>query len=214
LFSLRLKKVKADAIVKEDFLIKRMQNNYYILRHGQTPYQMKEEKNTYSWPEHTPIRLTAKGEAEIKESAKKLKGAGIDLIYCSDTTRTKQSAKIMAKELGIEKVITDARLRDINIGVYGGGPKQKFYQDFPNNIERFTKTPEGGENWDDCKKRMLDFIEEIDRKHKQKNILIVSHGDPLMLLEGALQGLSDEEILKKRMEDHFIKTGELRRIKT
>jgi len=35
-----------------------MNNTYFILRHGVTPYQLKKEKIIYPWPETSPILLT------------------------------------------------------------------------------------------------------------------------------------------------------------
>ncbi|MBI2626429.1 MAG: class I tRNA ligase family protein, partial [Candidatus Nealsonbacteria bacterium] len=52
----------------------------------------------------------------------------------------------------------------------------------------------------------------IDQKRKNKNILIISHCDPLWLLEGAAKGLSDKELLKIKLAKKDIKTGEWRRL--
>ncbi|GAI40783.1 unnamed protein product, partial [marine sediment metagenome] len=54
-----------------------------------------------------------------------------------------------------------------------------------------------GENWRDIKKRLVDFIKDIRKSHKNKIILIVSHADPLWLLAGFLKGLSEDELLEK-----------------
>lgn len=189
-----------------------MRNTYYILRHGNTIYQTKKQGTIYPWPESPLIGLTQKGRKQIKAVAGDLESKKIDLIYCSDTTRTSQTAEIVAKELGIEMKL-DSRLRDIDLGIYKGRPKKEFYQVFSNPKERFIKRPEEGESWNDCRKRMLDFIKDIDKKHYQKTILVVSHGDPLWILEGAIRGLSDEEILEGKIKNNFIKPGELRELK-
>jgi len=77
-------------------------------------------------------------------------------------------------------------------------------------MKRFSHAPARGENWLDCRQRMVGFLKEIDKKFKGKNILIVSHGDPLWLLEGAIKNLSLEELLKIKKETGIPKTGELR----
>jgi len=188
-----------------------MRNIYFILRHGETTYQTKKKGMMYSWPESIPIKLTKKGEKQIKAIAKKLKKTRIDLIYSSDIFRARQTAEIVANELSL-KVIFDSRLRDINLGIYHGGSKKEFYREFPDPKKRFSKRPKGGESWSDCKKRMLNFIREIDKKYKNKKILIVGHGDPLWLLEGAMKGLSETELLKQIFEKKYIKVGELRKL--
>jgi len=186
-------------------------NQYYILRHGQTKYQVENKGIIYPRFENPPIALNEKGEAQIKKAAKELKDKKIDLIYSSDFFRTRQTAGIVAEELGVE-VNFDERLRDINLGVYHGGSKEKFYKDFPVQ-ERFQGKPEEGESWNDCRKRLLAFMEEIDKKHQGKRILIVSHGDPLWLLDGAVRGRSNNELLDEIfVEQTYIGTGEWRKI--
>ncbi len=199
---------------KEDLLKQKFSTNqYYILRHGETIYQTKKKDFTYSRPRIPPVYLTKKGEEEIQRLARKLKKMKIDIIYSSDMLRTIQTAKILAKELGLT-VHLDKKLRDINLGVYRGKLKRKFYKAFSDPKERFFKAPQGGESWSDCKKRIADVIKEIDKKYKDKTILIVSHGDPLWLLEGAMKGLTNEELWhSKERHKNYIGTGEIRKIR-
>ncbi|MDE2001860.1 MAG: class I tRNA ligase family protein, partial [Patescibacteria group bacterium] len=66
---------------------------------------------------------------------------------------------------------------------------------FDSPIERFTKSPAGGESLNDVKNRAFDAIRDINAKYENKNILIIGHGDPLWVLEGAMRGMTNEEIL-------------------
>ena len=185
------------------------QNFYFLLRHGETPYQLKKEKIHYPWPESSPILLTERGKKQIEILAKKLKQEKLDLIFSSDISRAHQTAKIIAQELGL-KVNLDLRLRDINYGIYHGRPRKEFCQNFPDEEKRFYKAPKNGESWSDCKKRVSDFIEEIDKKYQGKKILIIAHGDPLWLLEGVIKDKTNKELLKEKIEGKVIKVGELR----
>lgn len=187
-------------------------NKYYILRHGQTIHQTEKKRIIYPWPEQKPILLTEHGQNQIKKAAKELKKKKIDLIYSSDISRTRQTAKIVAEELGI-KIVFDKRLRDVNLGIYHGGAKERFYQDFPKSLERFyNKKPPKGESWGDCRKRMIECLDDIDKKHRDKTILIVSHGDPLWLLEDTMKGLNTEQFLESKIKEGYVKTGEHRKI--
>jgi len=56
-------------------------------------------------------------------------------------------------------------------------------------------------------------INDIENSFEDKNILIVSHGDPLWLLEGYLKGKSNEDLLNELENNQDIKTGEIREIK-
>jgi len=183
------------------------------LRHGQTIQQVKRKDWTYPpFPEKPPIKLTEKGEKQIKATAKSLKKAGIELIFSSDFFRTRQTAGIVAKELGI-RVRFDKRLRDGNLGIYRGGKKKKFYRDFPLNSKKFFyQRPFQGENWTDIQKRTVAFLKSLDKRYKGKTILIISHKDPLWLLEGAVKNWSANKLLKIKMGDNDIKTGEFRKL--
>jgi len=192
---------------KEDLVSQKYsKNQYLILRHGETAYQ--KEKILYDWPAISSFPLTENGKKKIKKLAEKLKKEKLDLIYSSDALRARQTAEIMAKELKLQ-INFDPRLRDINLGVYKWRKKDEFLKDFPVSLERFKQKIPKGENWPDVKKRVIDFIKDVDGKHNGKRILIVSHGDPLWLLEGVVKGLENGELLEERKKN-FIKIGQIR----
>jgi isoleucyl-tRNA synthetase len=199
---------------REDlFSQKYNRNRYLILRHGKTLHQTRKGKKIiYDWPSLDTFPLLEKGKKKIRKLVKKLKEENIDVIYSSDSLRASQTAEIVAEEVGLE-INFDPRLRDINLGVYKNKERKEFRRNFPKTLERFKKRVPGGENWSDVKKRVLDFVKEVDGKHEGKNILIVGHGDPLWLLEGAVKGLNNKELLEQNLNKKNIKTGELRKIK-
>jgi len=186
-----------------------MKNKYFLLRHGQTIYQTKKKNVLYPWPEGKSVFLTRKGKKQIEKAANFLKKKKIDFIFSSDLNRTKQSAEIVGKKLGL-KVYFDRRLRELNFGKFHSGPKEKYNRLFSKKIERFYKKPPGGENWNELKKRILDFLAEVEKKHKNKNILIVSHGDPLWFLAGIIKGArTNKDFLKKKFLKLYPKVGEV-----
>lgn len=191
----------------------KLKNKYIILRHGQTTYQIKKKKLAYPWPEKSPIILTDKGIKQVELSAKKLKKEKIDLVYSSDVYRTKYTAGIIMENLKVKgRVIFDKRLRDVNLGVFRGKPREQFFDIFPKFSEKwFYEKPKGGESWTDCQERVVSFLKEIDKKRKNKIILIVSHGDPLWLLEGAVKGLSNKDLVARKKKS-FLKTGSFKKL--
>lgn len=191
----------------------KLKNKYFILRHGQTTHQIEKPDIVYFWPEdRPPAPLTNAGRKQIREITRYLKNKKINLIFSSDTLRTRQTAEIVAKELDLE-VKEDLRLRDINWGIFQGKTQGEAWGYYNHNMEeRFKKALPRGENWLDVQKRMIDFIKEIEKNYKEKTILIVSHGDPLWLLDSWFRGLSIEEMLKERRQGCPIKIGELRKL--
>lgn len=186
---------------------KTKRNSYYILRHGETENNLGHI--IYSDDENQKLPLTKNGEKQIKALIDKLRKAKIDLIYSSDYLRTRQTASIISQALGVE-VIYDKRLRDVDVGSFKGRSLKDYFAYFGNsNLERFTQSPPRGENLNQVKRRMMNFVLAIDRKYLNKNILIVSHGDPLWVLEGASQGLSNETLADNRAR-RLPRPGQLR----
>ena len=187
-----------------------MKNRYFLLRHGETIYQTEKKGILYpSLPEKNPICLTKRGIEQIKKVAKKLKDKKIGLIFSSDVSRTRQTAEIIAKELGLE-INLDKRLRDVNFGIFSGKLKKEYQKLFSDRKEKFFKRPPRGESWNDVRERVSCFLKEIEEKHKDKNILIVSHGDTLWLLAGIIKGLKDEEkFLKEKYKILYPEVGQL-----
>jgi phosphoserine phosphatase len=169
-----------------------MKNNYFLLRHGETPYQVKEERIVYPWPEPEPIQLTKKGREMINKAGAYLTKKNIDLIYSSDIPRAVESANIIKGILN-KDVVFESDLREINLGVYRGGPLDKYKKEIRESPDSFSKIPHGGESEKQCQKRIADFLGGIEREHKNKNILIISHGAPLSLLAGTILGFGEKE---------------------
>ncbi len=206
---------------KKDLLKQKFSSNrYFILRHGESLRQLNDFSSC--WPEKILCPLTLKGKEQIKEVAKKLKNKKIDLIFSSDLLRTKQTAEIVRKELGLKLINLDKRLREINVGTLNGKPmkevrkfwgRQEELSTLEYTLKRFQIAPAKGENYFDLEKRMLDFIKEISEKYQGKNILIISHERPFTLLEKVILGYDLKKFTKILLSEKYIKPGELRELK-
>lgn len=182
----------------------KLNNKYFLLRHGRNIHQTKEKNTCYGYPDDSPpCELDLIGTEQAFLAGEKLKEKKVDLIFSSDTLRTKQTANIVCRVLKKEVNEYSILLRDTNWGIYAGGSKKKAYA-FCENKDRMKLRPENGESLGDVLKRMLIFIEEIDKKNINKNILIVSHKEPILLLKSYFNNLDINELLKKGME-----TGEI-----
>lgn len=194
-----------------------LKNKYFLLRHGKTIHQTERKNITYGYPDdNPPCVLLEEGINEARLAGEKLKNKNIDLIFASDILRVKQTVEIVAKIINYDlaKVTYDQRLRDVNWGVLAGRSKEEAWTYYNNDMkQRFKKSVSQGESWNQCQERMVAVINDIENKFKDKNILIVSHGDPLWLLEGYLKDKSKEELLNELKNNQDIKTGEIREIK-
>jgi isoleucyl-tRNA synthetase len=203
---------------KKDLSEQKFTNNkYFILRHGESLRNI--DKIVCSFPEKIHCPLTTTGKKQIKNIAKKLKKEKIDFIFSSDLLRTKQTAEIIGKELGIEPKY-DKRIRELDMGDLNGTPVKKAGEFWDPEgklklldyyLKRFKVRAPGGENYIDAKKRMYEFLKDIDRKYQNKTILIISHELPLTMLESAVKGFSPKETVRFR-EKKKIKVGEFRKL--
>jgi len=183
-----------------------MRNKYILMRHGETKYHANGQSILYSQKEQFSLPITKRAKKMIGEIAENL--SPIDLIYSSDYYRTRQTASIVAKKLGLA-INFDQRLRDTNFGIFSGGLASEYKKIFSSKKQRFPKRIPQGESWRDVKKRIVKFIKEVEKKQKNKNILIVGHADPLWLLAGYLKGLNENQLLEKRNpQGLFLEVGQ------
>jgi len=159
------------------------------MRHGETDKNVLGLASTCNFDEAV---LTATGRAEVKEAAKNLKEKNIQLIFSSPFLRTRQTAEIVATEIGLskDKIIIDERIKEINTGIFDCKPLDEYRAYFSSYLEKFDKRPPGGETLNEVRQRVMNFLYEIEAKYENKNILIISHGDPLWMIIAGSQGLN------------------------
>lgn len=177
------------------------------MRHGQATSNAKEIVSC--WPEKFHNPLTSHGKKQVKETAEKLKEKNIHAIFCSPVLRTRQSAEIVGKKIKIKPEV-DNRLQEQKTGIFNGGSLMHMVAFFgERRLERFKLKPKGGETYIDIEKRMIACLKSIDKKYRNKSILIVSHELPLLLLDCKVKGISHKEFYLKREK---INTAGLRKL--
>jgi len=148
----------------------KLKNKYILLRHGKNIHQTKLKDIIYHFPDdNPPCQLIEEGIEEAKRAGEKIKEKNIDYIYCSDILRARQTAKIVADVIGFdsEKIIYDTRLRDINWGIFGGKHKDEAWAYYNCDMKRkINESTPQGETRNDCKKRMIDILQEIERNNE------------------------------------------------
>jgi isoleucyl-tRNA synthetase len=174
-------------------------NTYTMMRHGESDSNVQ---NIVSYKVQDEIHLTEKGRTQVLATAGRLKGKGIDLIIASPVLRTKETAQIVAKSLGIpdEEIIYDARIAEVNTGDFNGCAIDTYRTYFTSTLEKFTKPSPNGENLEQMKARIAEFLYEIDTKYKDKNILLVTHEYGTWMMDSVAAGATNEESAWLRAE--------------
>ncbi|MEK7201076.1 MAG: class I tRNA ligase family protein, partial [Patescibacteria group bacterium] len=174
---------------------KKSGNRYFAMRHAEA------EMNTRNLVSTDPEKqkqnhLTDQGRETARRHAERYQKEGFDLIVVSPFTRAQETASIIAEVCGMstDSVHTDERLREIGAPAFDGRPVQEYRESFSSVRERFVKSPEGAETFTEVRKRMGDVLYELEQKYTDKRILIISHGDPLWLLQLLVAGETADAI--------------------
>ncbi|MCX6720809.1 MAG: histidine phosphatase family protein [Candidatus Staskawiczbacteria bacterium] len=195
----------------------KLKNKYFIMRHGQALSNVRGVCS--NWPEKFNNPLTEYGQEMVRESAEKLKakldleGQTIDVILCSPLLRTKQTAQIAGKILnnGV-KIKVDKRLREIGFGKYNGKDLHSMWRSFKHEEERINKGADGGETYTHILDRMFSVVKDIEKKYKDRNVMLISHEGPSFLLQGKFMGLTIKQTIKEFSLDKRIHKAEIREL--
>lgn len=176
-----------------------------ILRHGQSVWNRENKFTGF-----IDVQLSNKGKEEAKYAGKLLHNINFDYIFSSDLVRTIETAEIVAKETNYKNAIhhiSDFKERDYGdltgknkteLGITYGSDQVKTWR------RSYYTGPPNGENLDDVVKRVGRGYEQNIKEllQKNKNVLIVAHGNSLRALFVLLGIKTPDEI------EHFeISTG-------
>lgn len=193
----------------------KLKNKYFILRHGEAVSNARQVLS--SWPEKFKNPLTKHGKEMIIAATEILKenhaqhGRAIDIVFSSDLLRTKETAKIVQKELKIPLKF-DTRLREIGFGIFNGKTREAAREAFGDRESRaHQKRKFKSETYKEVLLRVKSFLKEIDSQQKGKNVLIVSHQLPLWIMENFVKGIPLKDDIK-RPEEKRIAMGEIREL--
>ncbi len=158
-----------------------MGNTFYIVRHGQTNWNIQGKTQG-----HGNSDLTESGESQAKQLAESLVDRNIDYIYSSDLGRAVQTAELIGNKLGLKVEMTEG-LREMGFGVWEGLLIKEIQKDYADTYKTWRDEPHmvnipGGETLHIIKRRVDKFIEEINEKYDNKNIVLVTHSITLRVM--------------------------------
>ncbi len=190
--------------------VKKSENRYFIMRHGESELNTQGILNGLSGVKNG---ITEKGKEQTCGSIEELSDDKIDIIYYSPLQRTKETADLVSEALGVDagNVFADERIREMKFGEFEEKRGDDYHAFFGSGYNCLIMRPEGGESWTDVKKRVGEFLYEINTRHEGKNILIIGHNGPLQMMQAVATG-EDAEVLGKHIEEdtYDIKNAEVR----
>ncbi len=202
------KKVKPIGSLAELKQAQGRRNTYYVMRHGEAEHNVL---NMMSSDPKFPHHLTEHGIQEVMLSAAALKDKKIDFIIVSPFVRTKETADIVAEHIALttEHVIDD-RIAEYNFGDFNQKNIEEYHRYYSSLKEQFTKPLPNGESISDVRKRIGEFLYDIDSKYEGKNILIITHDGPATMLFAIAEGAAEKKVLELwGMDRDFLSPGQM-----
>jgi probable phosphoglycerate mutase len=123
--------------------------------------------------------LTGSGRRQARELAEGLAGDRVAAVWCSDLSRSVQTAEIAAAALGLTTVTVASGLREVSVGAHRGTPVRagvlaaelRAWQD-----GRLSCRVPGGESGDEVVARLRGALEGAADQYRGETVLVVSHG--------------------------------------
>ena len=167
-----------------------------FLRHGQA------ENNTKKiLAGRTPgINLTEEGKKQAEQAGKILESLDVSAIYSSPIDRAVQTTEIIKKYSNVEYK-TDDRLIELDMGQFTMMPYQEIFNKHGNVFLKFYSGSEevsenGVETFANVKKRINDMVDFVITKHKNENVVLVTHMDPIKAMIGRVLDLKPEVLFE------------------
>lgn len=181
-----------------------------VVRHGQTEWNIKDY--IQGWKDSP---LTEKGIEQAKKLGERIAGIQISCIYSSSSGRAYQTAVHLRRNQEVQIVKTD-KLREISLSAWEGRKWSEIEKLYPNELELMKNQPERfeaqetqGETFYDVQDRLSSFIEQLLKKHKNGNILLVTHSITMKVLVNYFRG-TDMRQLWEGPDSHWASLYELR----
>lgn len=193
----------------------KLHNQYFGLRHGKS--EANEKGIIISHPDNGILYygLVEEGKEQVKKSVSHAKKQGIlhenILVISSPFKRCVETAEIAQEILGVNGLLYREELQERNFGKLEKSSNAVF--NYISIWDKDAKNPHhthsNVESIVALQKRMLGFIEELEKIYVNKTILLVSHGDPLHVVEAGLKGI---DLTKYRTTIPCPENGKIRKL--
>lgn len=147
----------------------------HLIRHGETDWNA--EGRIQGQMESV---LSELGQHQARELQKNLQNYAFDRVFCSSSTRARQTAELALAHLDQPFTYLDT-LKEIYLARWEGYLYSDIEADDPVALNAFRNSPdsfdvEGAETFFDLQNRALGAVKEIIDQHRGQELVIVSHG--------------------------------------
>ncbi len=166
-----------------------------LVRHGETV----ENENKIVQGQSRGI-LNDAGLMQAAQTGIKLKGKKLDLVICSDLDRWIKTAEQIKLNSGIEVDLYSPEVRERSFGDFEG--KSSLNLDWgPLSGDFMTRKPPNSESNIEFSNRVTSFINDLLDRHPVDDILIITHGGVIRILQYHFSDESLEKIFSSKPEN-------------
>lgn len=168
----------------------------YLARHGETDWNLLNRIQG-----QTDIPLNENGRRQAVELSRAIKERGLyfERIYTSKMLRAKETARIVADDLGTPFQILKG-IEEINLGKWEGYTWRQVREEFPEEYavwheNRRYQIPPGGESYEQLLKRVIPALKDVSEEGEGA-ALLVTHSAVIMTLLSFLYDKPFEDMAK------------------
>ena len=188
-------------------------NTYYALRHGRSLANRADLIISNPADGVAQYGLTDEGRAQVASAVEDAKQHyGLDhstLIVASDFARAQETAQIAARLLGVREIVTTPQLRERFFGAWDKQSTSNYQNVWRDDFTNPDHKHNGVESTSEVISRTTALIRSLEETYSGRNILLISHGDVLQILQTAFQRVPSSH---HRLLSH-LDTGEIRKLK-
>lgn len=190
--------------------VDRVANRFSAMRHGQSKANARgiivsrienDRRGDYG--------LTEPGRQQVLAAAQAC-GLPEETVICSsDFSRARQTAEIVRAYLGVPQVVIAEALRERCFGDWEGSPAANYARVWTADEASAGNTDGHVESAAAVLDRSTAFVVELERRYSGRDILLVSHGDTLQILQAGFLRMDPSR--HRRLPD--LATAEIRRLR-
>jgi broad specificity phosphatase PhoE len=113
-------------------------------------------------------------------------------VWSSDLGRAVETAELAYAGSGVP-LVADARLRECDYGVLGGGPVADLDRVRLDHVD--VPFPGGGQSYRDVVEAMAAVLDDLRRQHDRQRVLLIAHSANRWALQHLLDGVPLERLV-------------------
>ena len=166
-----------------------------FMRHGEADYNV----NRILVGRHIESHLTEIGRQQVRDTANYLKEILVDKVFVSPVIRARETAEIVCDVINLDYEI-DERLYEIELGKLVGMNYEDIIDKHGNLFLKFYSGDKqmldyyGVESFTSVKMRIKHLLDEAIERYPDKNIIFVTHLDPIKAAISLLLDLKPEAL--------------------